>query len=101
MVEGVGSETVEFSQTACGVARIRENRPTLLQHLGVEAHQPVAQTDVGLDVAEVAVRCAAQLVRRAVLMNQPGDLAWMAYEVGRELRGDDQIDRPAVALAQV
>ena len=44
---------------------------------------------------------AAQLVRRAVLVNQPRDLVRMAHEVGRELRRDHEIDRLAVALAQV
>ena len=34
-------------------------------------------------------------------MNEPGDLVVVPGEVGRELRADDQIDRPAVALGEV
>ena len=52
-------------------------------------------------MVEVAELGAAQLVRRAVLVNEPGDLAVVAREIRRELRADDQVDRPAVALAEV
>ena len=61
----------------------------------------VAERDVALGVIELAVRRAAQIVGGAVLMEQPGDLVRMAGEVGRELRGDDAVDRLAVALGQI
>ena len=101
MVERLGRQAVELRQPLRGVARVGEDRPALAEHLGVELDQAVAQPDVRLDVAEVAVLGAAQLVRGAVLMDQPRDLARMAHEVGRKLRGDHQIDRLPVALAQI
>ena len=36
-----------------------------------------------------------------MLMHEPRHFARMAREVGRELRADEQIDRPAVALAEI
>ena len=80
---------------------LANTRAALAEHLGVEPDQRVAQPDVLLVVAEVAVRRAAQLVGGAVLVNQPGDLVRVADEVGRELRGDHEIDRPPVALAEI
>ena len=52
-------------------------------------------------VRELAVRRAAEIVDRPVLMEEPGDLVRMADEIGRELRRDDRIDPLAVRLGQI
>ena len=51
--------------------------------------------------AEVAIGGAGELVRGAVLMDQPRDLVRMTHEVRRKLRRDHEIDRTSVALAQI
>ena len=101
MVERLGRQAVELGQPLRGVARVREDRPALAEHLGVELDQAVPEPHVRLDVAEVAVFGSAQLVRRSILMDQPRDFPRMANEVRRKLRGDHQIDRLAVALAEI
>jgi len=79
----------------------RVDRVTLAEHGRVEAYQVVAQPDILFGVTEIAVGRAAQFVGGPVLMHQPGHFPWMAGEVGRKLRGDHHVDRPAVALAQI
>ena len=52
-------------------------------------------------MGEVAVLGAAQFVRRAILVNEPGDLVGVPRKVGRKLRPDHEIDRASVALAEI
>jgi hypothetical protein len=101
MVQSLGGETVVLPHPVGRVLRVREHAAALAEHLGVEPDQRVPESDISFVVPEVAVNRAAQLVRRAVLMDQPGDLVRVAHEVRRELRRDHQIDRPSVALAEI
>jgi hypothetical protein len=67
----------------------------------VRLFRPSTQRDVEFLVRVVRIGRVGQLVGGAVLMHQPAHLARMAHEVGRKLGGDDQVHRPAIALAQV
>jgi hypothetical protein len=49
-------------------------------------------------VPEVAVSCACEFVRRAVLVNQPAHLFRMTNEVGRKLRRNHEVDFTMGAL---
>ena len=101
MIQRLGGQAIEFRNPVRGVPGIGEQTPALAQHVGVEPDQPLAQADILFVVAEIAERRSTQLVRCAVLMNQPADLVRVTNEVGRELRGDQEIDRPAVALTEI
>ena len=101
MVQAFGGDAVERLEASCGVARVGEDVAAFAEHPRVELEQFPAQTDVGFGVLEVAVRRAAQLVRGAMLVDHPGDLARVAGEIGREARGDQQIDRLAVARREI
>jgi len=50
---------------------------------------------------ELAEVRAVELVRLAELVQEPDDLVGMAYRVGGELGGDDEVDRQPVRLGQV
>ena len=97
MIQGLCREAVELGQPVGGVARVGEQTPALAEHLPIETHQRLAQSDVRLGVREIAVDGAAQLVGGPVLVNEPGDLVLVAHEVSRKLRSNHQIDRPPVA----
>ena len=101
MVQRLGGQAVVARQPRGGVARVGEQPRRFAEHLGVERHQPVAQPDVGFRVRELAVRRAAEIVDRAVLMEQPGDLVRMAHEVGRKLGRDHRVDALAVRFGQI
>ena len=101
MVERRRRQAVVFLEARRHGARDRIEPAALAEHLFVERHQPIAQSDVDFFVAEVAVGGAAQLVGRAVLVHEPADLARVPREIGGELGRDDQIDRAAVALAEI
>jgi hypothetical protein len=101
MVQRLCRHAVEPLQPARGVLRVGKHPAAFAEHLRVELDQPLAQADVGFVMLEVAVRSAAQLVGGTMLMDDPGDLARMACEVGREPGGDQQVDRPRVARRQV
>ena len=81
--------------------RVGEHAPAFAEHRRVERDQAIAERDVGLGVIEIAERRAGELVRRAVLMDEPRHLARMAGEIGRKLRGDEDVDRAAVAFAEI
>ena len=68
---------------------------------GVEVDDLLPEPDVPVHVGEVAVGRAAELVGGPVLVNEPGHLVGVAREVRWELRPDDQVDRRAVALAEI
>ena len=101
MVERLGDQAVVFGQSRGGVAGVAEQPLRFRERLRVEPNQPIAKPDVGLGMAELAVRRAAQIVNRAVLMKQPGHLVRMAHEIGRELRGDHEIHGLVVRLGQI
>ena len=94
-------EAVVAAGARGGVGRVGEPPLALTEHRGVERDQPLAHRDVVFDVEEVAVARAGQLVRRAVLMDEPHDLVRVTHEVGRKLRRDHEVDRPPVALAEI
>ena len=101
MVERLGDQAVVLRQPRRGVARVAEQPLRFGQHLGVQPDQPIAQPDVGFGVGELAERGAAQIVNRAVLVEQPGHLVRMADEVGRKLGRDHRVDRLVVGLRQI
>ena len=80
---------------------VREDAAAFAQHLRVEVDEGRPEADVALGVVEVAVFGAAELVGRAVLMDQPRHLVRVPHEIRRKLRPDDEVDRPAVAFRQV
>src|SRR4051794_8957329 len=101
MVERLSDEAVELGETGGGVPRVGEQCAAFAEHLRVQPRQRVTQSDVELGVGEVAVRGAAQLVGRAVLVNQPRDLIRVPREVRRKFCPDDEIDRAAVTFAEI
>ena len=101
MIQRCRGEAVVLLQTRRHGLRDRVEAAALREHRLVERHHAIAQRDVELLVAEVAVLRVAQLVNGAVLVHQPAHLVGVPGEVGRELRGDDEIDRAAVALAEI
>jgi hypothetical protein len=71
MVERLGDEAVVFGQPRRGVAGVAE-QPLRFRQRSVS--NPISRSrspDVGLGVTELAVRRAAEIVNRAVLMEQP------------------------------
>src|SRR5690348_9969835 len=101
MVENAGFQSVVLLEPIRHRSGDRIQMPALAEHLGIETHDRVAQTDIRFAVPEIAVHSPAEFVRGPMLMEQPCDLVWMADEVRRELRGDDQIDFATVAFAQI
>ena len=101
MIQRLGVQAIVAGEPVGGVLRVGEEPPALAQHLAIERDQPIAEPDVALDVVEVAVDRARELVAGAVLVDQPRHLVRMADEVGRELGADGQVDPGPVALAQV
>ena len=101
MVQRLGGEAVIAREARRRVARVAEQPLRFGEHFAVEPNQCVAQPDVTLRVVELAVHRAAEIVDRAVLMEQPRHLVRMADEVGRKLGRDHEIDRLAVALRKV
>ena len=101
MIQRLGVQAIVAGQAAGGVAGVGEQAPALAEHLAIERDQPIAQPDVALDMLEIAVDGAGQLVAGPVLVDQPRHLVRMADEIRRELGADGQIDAGAVALAQV
>ena len=75
--------------------------PAFAEHLPVQFKQAPPEPDIRFGMVEVAVGCAAQLVRDAVLMDDPGDFARMAREVCGKSRRNQQINRLSVTLGQV
>ena len=67
--------------------------PAFAKHAAIEIKQRAPQSDVRLSVVKIAYGCSAQLVSRAVLVDDPGHLAWMPREVRGKPRRDQQIDR--------
>ena len=80
MIQRLGGQTVVFRDAIGGISGVGKQAPALAEHLRVEPYQTIAKADVLLVVAEVAERRAAQLVGGAVLVDQPGDLVWVADE---------------------
>jgi hypothetical protein len=97
MVERLRRDAVETAQPVGRVLRVGKDVAAFAEHLGIELDQPLAQPDIGFVVLEVAVRRSAELVGDAVLVDHPGDLAWMAREVGRKPRRDHQVDWTGLA----
>ena len=79
--------------------RTRSTFMIAVRELGGDVIEP--QADVAFGVCEVAVRRAAEVVDRTVLVQQPGDLVGVAHEIGRELGGDHRVDAHAVGLGEV
>ena len=101
MIQRLGGQAVVAGQTIRRVPRVAEHVAALAEHPAVQLHQRLPQADVLLDMGEVGVGRAAQLVGGTVLVDEPRHLARVAREVGRELRADREVDRLPVALAQV
>src|SRR6185312_1113384 len=101
MVERLRPQSVVSRDPFRGVARVAEDRAGLAERLRVELDEPIAQPHVGGIVRELAVRRAAEIVDRAVLVEEPGDLAGMPDEVGGKLRRDREVDALAVRFAHV
>jgi len=89
------------SLPASGVACVGKQPFRLREHVVVERNQPVAKPHVAFGVIELAVRRADEIVDRAVLMEQPGDLVRMTDEVSGKFRRDDRVDPFAVRLGQI
>src|SRR6476661_2046025 len=70
MVQRLGGESVVFRQTGSRIPRIAEQPLRLRESFGVQPDEPIAKANVGLRVAELAVFRRAQVVNRAVLMEQ-------------------------------
>ena len=101
MVQRLGGQAVVAREPRGRVAGVAEEARDSVSAPRSSAISVVAQPDVGFGVVELAVRRAAEIVDRAVLMEQPGDLVGVPGEVGRELGRDDRVDALAVGLAQV
>ena len=101
MIQTLGGDAVEGLETSSGVVRVGEHATAFTEHLRVELEELPAEADVGLAVFEVAVRCAAQLVRRSMLVDHPRDLARVPGEIRRKACGDQQIDGLAVAGREI
>ena len=101
MIQRLCAQAVVAREPVGCVLGVGEEAVAFAQHRGVQPQQLRAEGDVPLDVVEIGVRRAAQLVRRPVLVNQPGDLVRVAREVGGELRCDHAVDPAAVALREV
>ena len=87
MIQRLGAQAVELLEARRGVARVGEEpRGTRRASRCRAAISCSRSADVELRVGEVAVRGAAQLVRGAVLVDEPRDLVRVPDEVGRELR---------------
>ena len=71
------------------------------EHLPIEIDERLTNPDVFVFVREIAVLRSGELVGGPVLMDQPRDFVRVADEIRGELRADDEVDRFAVALAQV
>ncbi len=84
MIQALGGDAVERLEPSRGVVRVGEHATAFAEHLRVELEQLLAEADVGLAVLEVAVGRAAQLVRGAMLVDHPRDLARVPGEIRRE-----------------
>ena len=101
MVQRFGREPVVLGEAIRGVRRVGKHPAALAQHLRVEVDQRSPQPHILIVVREVTVLGAAQLVRGAVLMNQPRNLVGVTHEIRRELRADHEVDGLAVRLTQI
>ena len=63
--------------------------------------EPLPEPHVQIDMREITVLGAAQIVRGPVLVREPDDLVRMAHEVRRELGTNDEVDGFMVALSQI
>src|SRR5207248_9415435 len=84
-----------------GVSLLSEERERFAKRFPVKVDEAIPQADIRFGMCEFAVRRPAEIVNRAVLMEQPGDLVRMTDEVRRELRADDEVDTLAVRLAEI
>ena len=101
MIERLDRESVETRRPLRRVRRVREDSSAFAEHRRVEADYSFAQRDVFIGMREITEWRACQFIGGAMLMDEPGDLVWMAREVRRELGGNDEIDRPPVAFREV
>ena len=101
MVQRLGLQPVEAFQPFGRVHRDRVAAPAFAEHLAVERVKPLPEPHVQVDVCEITVFSAAQIVRGPVLVREPDDLVRMAHEVGRELGANDDVDGLVVALGQI
>ena len=101
MIQRLSRHPVVLGKSVRRVLRVRKHATALAEHLRVEIDQRLLQADIFVAVREIAVLGTAQLICGAVLMDDPRHLIWMADEVRRELRADDEIDGLAVALAEI
>ena len=100
-IQDVGLEAVERCQPCRGVARDGVKTPAFAEHFAVEAQDSILQSHVPFGMVEITKRRSTEIVNPSILMCEPGDLVGMPHKVRRELRGNDQIDRLAIALAQI
>ncbi len=93
MVQRPRCDTIELLESSRRVLSVRENMPAFAEHAAIQIEQRAPESDVRLGVVKIAVRCAAQLVSRAVLVDDPCHLARMPREVRGKPRRNQQIDR--------
>ena len=65
MVQRPRCDTIELLEPSRRVLSVREDMPAFAEHAAIQIEQRAAESDVGLGVIEIAVRCAAQLVSGA------------------------------------
>src|SRR5205814_3311347 len=101
MIQRSGGNAVESLDAIGRVPRVGHDALALGEHARIERGELRSKARVLLAVGEITVRRAVEIVRGAVLVDQPDHLARMPREPGREARGDQQVDRPRVAARQV
>ena len=102
VVQRLRGDAERVPEPVAHVLRVREHPLGLAQGDAVGFPDHVAHVRavvLALQVGVVGV--VPQLVRRAVLVDQPHDLALVLGEVGGELQSDHRIDLQAVALGDV
>src|SRR5205823_11903612 len=97
----LGREAGRGLQPRGDVARRREDPLRLAERSALELQHLPAQGAVAGALRELAELGAVEIPRLPELMEEPDDLVRMPHGVRRELRRDDELDRPAVRLLEV
>ena len=97
----LGDEPRRALQPAGDVAGGREQAARLAERDAVEILHLAAHGPVLGALGELPQRGAVELVGLPELVHEPDPLLGVAHDVRRELRRDDHVDRPPVALGEV
>ena len=101
MGQHLGDEPRRALQPAGDVAGGREQAARLAERDAVEILHLAANGPVLGALGELPQRGAVELVGLPELVHEPDPLLGVAHDVRRELRRDDHVDRPPVALGEV